>query len=83
MAPAVNAFETRLLEGNLRHGMHPVLRWNAGNAVFEFDAAGNRKLSKSRSIDRIDGLQALVMACGLAATDEGPGPDPWIATIVV
>lgn len=72
MAPAVNAFETRLLDGALRHGMHPVLRWNASNAVFEFDAAGNRKLSKSRSIDRIDGLQALVQACGLAARDEGP-----------
>lgn len=72
MAPAVNAFETALLEGDLHHGMHPVLRWNASNAVFEFDAAGNRKLSKNRSIDRIDGLQALVMACGLAARDAGP-----------
>lgn len=72
MAPAVNAFETAMLEGKLRHGMHPVLRWNAFNAVFETDAAGNRKLSKSRSIDRIDGLQALVQACGLAAKDEGP-----------
>lgn len=72
MGPAVNAFEQAMLEGNLRHGMHPVLRWNASNAVFEHDAAANRKLSKARSIDRIDGLQALVMACGLAARDAGP-----------
>lgn len=72
MGPAVNAFEVALLENELRHGMHPVLRWNAANAVFEHDASGNRKLSKNRSIDRIDGLQALVMACGLAARDEGP-----------
>lgn len=71
MSPAVNEFETRLLDRELRHGMHPVLRWNASNAVFESDAAGNRKLSKARSIDRIDGLQSLVMACGLAARDEG------------
>lgn len=72
MGPAVNAFETALLDDHLRHGMHPVLRWNAGNAVFEHDAAGNRKLSKNRSIDRIDGLQALVMAIGLTARDAGP-----------
>ena len=72
MGPAVNAFEAAMLEGKLRHGMHPVLRWNASNAVFETDSAGNRKLSKNRSIDRIDGLQSLAMACGLAARDEGP-----------
>ncbi|MEJ7777483.1 MAG: terminase TerL endonuclease subunit [Sphingomicrobium sp.] len=72
MGPAVDAFERALLAGELRHGMHPVLRWNAGNAVFDTDAAGARKLSKARSIDRIDGLQALVMACGLAAKDTGP-----------
>jgi phage terminase large subunit-like protein len=67
MAPAVDAFETALLSGSMRHGMHPVLRWNASNAVFETDPAGNRKPAKNRSIDRIDGLVALIMACGLAA----------------
>lgn len=72
MGPAVNAFETAMLEGNLRHGMQPVLRWNAGNLIFDTDPAGNRKPNKSRSIDRIDGMAALIMACGLAAKDEGP-----------
>ena len=67
MAPAVDAFEAAMLAGKLAHGMHPILRWNAGNAIFSTDPAGGRKLDKSRSIDRIDGLQALVMACGLAA----------------
>lgn len=72
MAPAINAFESLLLAGKLRHGMHPVLRWNASNLIFDTDAAGNRKPNKSRSIDRIDGMAALIMACGIAATDEGP-----------
>jgi phage terminase large subunit-like protein len=67
MGPAIDAFETAMLSGAMRHGMHPVLRWNASNAVFETDPAGNRKPAKNRSIDRIDGLVALVMACGLAA----------------
>jgi len=71
MGPAVNAFETALLSGEMRHGMHPVLRWNASNLMLDTDAAGNRKPNKARSIDRIDGLAALIMACGLAARDGG------------
>ncbi len=67
MGPAIDAFETAMLSGNMRHAMHPVLRWNASNAVFETDPAGNRKPAKNRSIDRIDGLVALIMSCGLAA----------------
>ncbi len=72
MGPAVDAFETAMLSGRLRHAMHPVLRWCAGNLVFETDPAGARKPSKNRSIDRIDPLAALIMACGLAARDQGP-----------
>tara|TARA_R110002096_G_scaffold435927_1_gene664230 strand:- start:2016 stop:3632 length:1617 start_codon:yes stop_codon:yes gene_type:complete len=67
MGPAINAFETALLNGDLKHGNHPVLRWNASNAVFDTDPAGNRKANKNRSIDRIDGLVALIMAIGLYA----------------
>jgi phage terminase large subunit-like protein len=71
MGPAVNAFETALLERKLRHGMHPVLRWCASNLVFDIDPAGGRKPNKGRSIDRIDGVAALIMACGIAAKNEG------------
>jgi len=72
MGPAVDAFEAALLAGELRHGMHPVLRWNAGNLILDTDAAGARKPNKARSIDKIDGLASLIMACGLAARDAGP-----------
>ncbi len=72
MGPSVSAFETALLAGDLRHGMHPVLRWNASNLILDTDSAGNRKPNKARSIDRIDGLAALIMSCGLAAKDSGP-----------
>ena len=72
MGPATDAFETALLSNQMRHAMHPVLRWCAGNLVFETDPAGARKPSKNRSIDRIDPMVALIMACGLAARDEGP-----------
>lgn len=72
MGPAVDAFETAMLSDRLRHGMHPVLRWAAGNLVYEMDPAGLRKPSKNRSIDRIDPMVASIMAVGLASRDEGP-----------
>jgi len=72
MAPAVAAFEAAMLDGRLNHGGNPVLRWMASNLVFETDAAGNRKPSKNRAIDRIDGIVALVMAIGLHARQPGP-----------
>ncbi|AOF99371.1 terminase-like family protein [Blastomonas sp. RAC04] len=72
MGPAVDAFERAMLAGELRHGMHPVLRWNASNLLLDTDPAGARKPNKARSIDRIDGMAALIMACGLASRDKGP-----------
>jgi phage terminase large subunit-like protein len=38
----------------------------AGNVSLEKDAADNWKPSKKKSIERIDGIVALVMAVGLA-----------------
>jgi phage terminase large subunit-like protein len=44
------------------HGGNPVLRWMAGNVVIEKDAAGNIKLTKAKSKEKIDGIVATVMA---------------------
>lgn len=75
MAPALDALETLALEGRLRHGGHPVLTWNAANAVATRDPAGNRKLDKARGTGRIDGLVALAMAVG-AATMSSSDTEP-------
>ena len=81
MSPALEALEASALAGKLRHGGHPVLTWNAANAVVVADPAGNRKLDKSKTTGRIDGLQALAMALGIrarGAVGELPlGPSPW------
>lgn len=71
-AAAVDAFERAVLERRMQHNGNPLLRWQAGNVVAETDAAGNRKPSKSKSLDRIDGIVTAIMAAGLAARDEGP-----------
>jgi phage terminase large subunit-like protein len=58
--------EELVLSERVSHGGHPVLRWMAGNVSLEKDAADNWKPSKKKSIERIDGIVALVMAIGLA-----------------
>jgi phage terminase large subunit-like protein len=68
MSPALNALESALLEGRIRHGDHPLLRMCANNAVVKMDEAGNRKLDKKHSRGRIDGMVALAMAVSLAVS---------------
>jgi phage terminase large subunit-like protein len=67
MSPALNTMESVLLNARMAHGGHPVLKMCALNATVEVDAAGNRKLTKSKSTGRIDGLVALTMALDTAA----------------
>jgi phage terminase large subunit-like protein len=74
MSPALAILENELLNGRLRHGGHPILTWNAANAVVDEDAAGNRKFTKKRSTGRIDGMQALAMAIDGAVTLEQEAP---------
>ena len=68
MSPALDSLESIILNGKLRHGMNPVLTMCAANAIAITDLAGNRKLDKSKSIGRIDGIVALAMAMGAAST---------------
>lgn len=70
MSPALDALEAALLNGEVAHGNHPVLTWCAANATTTKDPAGNRKLDKSRQTGRIDGLQAMAMAFGVATRTE-------------
>jgi phage terminase large subunit-like protein len=73
MAPALDALEDKILNKLLRHGNHPVMNMCAANAVITKDPAGGRKLDKSRATGRIDGMQALSMAAGIA--EKAPQPE--------
>lgn len=70
MAPAVDKLERLVADKKICHGNNPILNMCAANAVAERDPAGNRKLTKARSVGRIDGLVALAMALGVAAFEE-------------
>ena len=68
MSPALAELEGAVLTERIAHGGHPVLAMCAANAVVQMDPAGNRKLAKSKSRGRIDGLVALAMAMSVAGT---------------
>lgn len=68
MSPALRDLESAFLNKTIRHDGHPILEMCARNATVQRDPAGNRKLSKSKSHGRIDGMQALAMAMSVAGT---------------
>jgi phage terminase large subunit-like protein len=83
MGPAVDALETAILNRTIKHPRHPILTWNVSNAVVEIDPAGSRKITKEKSIERVDGLVSLVMAVGLHA--KAPKPvqyDPTLPLVI-
>lgn len=70
MSPAIEAFEERIIGGQLAHNRNPVLTWAAANAVVVGDDAGNRKLSKAKASGRIDPILAAIMAVGYMAREQ-------------
>ena len=71
LSPPTKEFYKLLLEGRIRHGGNPVLRWMASNVVVETDTAGNIKPSKKRSKEKIDGIVAGIMALDRAVRNQG------------
>lgn len=78
MSPALEAFETALLNGQVVHPGSPVMTWCAANAVAVSDDAENRKLSKEKATGRIDLMVAAVMAVGAHARAEDTEHVPQI-----
>lgn len=62
MSGPTKDFYRLLMEGQIIHGGHPVLRWMAGNVVVDTDPAGNIKVTKAKSKEKIDGIVAAIMA---------------------
>jgi phage terminase large subunit-like protein len=68
MSGAMKETERLILSRQLKHTGCPVLRWNIGNVDVAQDPAGNVKPDRARSREKIDGLVALIMAIGVAAS---------------
>jgi phage terminase large subunit-like protein len=59
------------LEGKLAHGGNPVMRWMMDNVYVKTDPAGNIKMDKEKSTEKIDGAVALVMGLDRALRNGG------------
>jgi phage terminase large subunit-like protein len=65
-SPAIRELESKLLQGKLKHGNHPVLELCAKNAVcVDGPTNGTRKFAKQKATGRIDGMVALAQAVGV------------------
>lgn len=61
MSPPTKELMRLTLQEKLAHGGHPVLRWCMDNAYVRQDPAGNQKIDKEKSTEKVDGAVALVM----------------------
>ena len=73
MSPPTKELMRLVLERHINHGGHPVLRWNMDNAFVRTDPAGNLKIDKEKSTEKVDGAVALVMALDRAMKNQGGG----------
>ncbi len=62
MSPPTKELMKLTLEKKLAHGGHPVLSWMMDNIFIRRDPAGNIKMDKEKSTEKIDGAVATVMA---------------------
>jgi len=64
MSAPTKELEGMVYNSQVNHFGNPVLRWMCSNVMLVQDAAGNMKISKDKSEEKVDGMVALVMATG-------------------
>lgn len=62
MSPPTKELMRLVLNQQIAHGGHPVLRWMMDNIFIKTDPAGNIKPDKEKSTEKIDGAVATIMA---------------------
>ena len=64
MSAPTMELERLVKERRIKHGGNPVTRWQMGNIMLRTDPAGNIKIDKGKSGDKVDGPVSIVMALG-------------------
>lgn len=82
MSEPCNRLEVLLARGLLRHGGHPVLRWNAVNVKVKAGPHGDRAPVKPKDAAKIDGIVCLLMGLRLATVESAPKAEPRIRSLV-
>jgi phage terminase large subunit-like protein len=69
--------EKLVYQDKIIHAGNPVLRWMCSNILLREDPAGNIKIDRGKSTEKVDGMVALVMALGEFMTGEQTGPSVY------
>jgi phage terminase large subunit-like protein len=78
-SPRVDKVEEMLLSRKVKHGLHPLLTSAAAHAIVVPSPAGDKKLDKSKTTQRIDPLIAMIMSVyGAIEGNEGSGDMAWL-----
>lgn len=70
MSTLTKQFEVLVLSGQLEHFSNLVLRWMLSSTLVKTDPAGYIKPDKEKSVQKIDGIVASIMALGEWMTDQ-------------
>ncbi len=72
MSNPTKELEKYILKKEFEFGGNPVMRWMNSNIEIRKDEAGNYKIDKKKSSEKVDGMVTLVMSLGGFMTDRGP-----------
>ncbi len=83
MSTPTKELERLVKDGKLRHAGNPVTRWMMSNILLRTDPAGNIKIDKGKSGDKVDGPVSIVMALGTAmqSASKENNSDFWFVTL--
>ena len=70
MSMPTKTLEAEILAKNIIHNNNPCMNWCLSNVALQEDAAGNIKIAKNKSKEKVDPIVSLVMALGSHLTTE-------------
>jgi len=83
MAVPTKKFLDLVASRRLHHLNHPILRWMANNVVLKRDAAGNSKVDKEKSPQKVDGIVATIMAIERCERHAAAPPPPKFQAFII
>ena len=76
MSPPTKELMNLVLAKQIKHDGNPVLHWMMDNVCVRVDPAGNIKMDKAKSTEKIDGAVATVMALDRAIRNGSGATEP-------
>ncbi len=72
MSAPTKEIEKMFLSKSINHDGNPVFEWMMSNVLLRFDPAGNVKIDKAKSTEKVDGPVAMVMAYAQIMVEDKP-----------